>query len=553
MSELHPLTHGGDEDFPDAVDAVYLEQSIPRFRGNELIEALPRSLGEEELMELLTLALDFHPEQRSLPTHERILLLMDLTNFMVPLESHIKLATVLDAMVRQGYVGRRPMSKEHVGIYQEIYRKQQAGETFRQSASTIAPQLSVALVGLSGMGKTTTVKRVLARIPKVIRHRKLGLYQVPWLHVEMTSDGKSVKGLAAGILKALDQRLPTARYYRDYFGSGKVGADALLRSVAMLMNTHMVGLLVVDEVQNLANSPKGQQIVMAELVSACNELQVPILFIGTNKAQKVLGLDFRQARRSLGLGVGDWSNLAETDEAGEPGEWAELMAVMWQYQWVRKPVELTPKLLEIFYDCTQGVIDLAIKLYAAAQVRAMVDGSEQLTKELVLDVFAKDLKLVHPMVEALQVGDMNALAKFEDIAPLGLDDIVENMARRYRGSRTFTTSVRPGEADFVPRLATAGIALGMDPEAAAKLAKTVEDEGKAKNMVDAAKQLAAKLTPPRRVPSTKAANEATSIDWGARPKDYRRATHEAQAAGTSVMEQLTALGMARPAEELLCL
>lgn len=541
------------DDCPEAVDAEYLEQTIPRFRSNELIEALPKSLGDEALMELLTLPLEFEPEQRALPTNERILLLMDLTNFMVPLESHIKLATVLDAMVRQGYVGRRPMSKEHIGIYQEIYRKQQAGETFRQSSSTIAPQLSVALVGLSGMGKTTTVKRVLARFPKVIRHQKLGLYQVPWLHVEMTSDGKSVKGLAAGILKALDQRLPRAKYYRDYFGSGKVSADALLRSVAMLMNTHTVGLLVVDEVQNLANSPKGQQIVMAELVSACNELQVPILFIGTNRAQKVLGLDFRQARRSLGLGVGDWSNLPKEDEQGEPGEWAELMAVMWQYQWVRKPVELTPRMLDIFYDCTQGVIDLAIKLYAAAQVRAMVDGSEQLTEELVLDVFAKDLKLVHPMVQALQDGDLAALAKFEDIAPLGLDDIVENMARRYRGPRTFTKSVRPGEPDFVPRLATAGIALGMDPEAAAQLAQDVEDEGKAKNMVDAAKQLAAKLTPPRRLPSTKAANETTAIDWSNRPKDYRRAAHLAPDAGSSVMGQLVSMGMARPVEELFSL
>jgi AAA domain len=541
------------DDCPNAVDAVYLEQTIPRFRGNELIEALPKSLAEEELVELLTLPLEFEPEQRALPTNERILLLMDLTNFMVPMESHIKLATVLDAMVRQGYVGRRPMSKEHIGIYQEIYRKQQAGETFRQSASTITPQLSVALIGLSGMGKTTTVKRVLARYPKVIRHRKLGLYQVPWLHVEMTSDGKSVKGLAAGILKALDQRLPRARYYRDYFGSGKVSADALLRSVAMLMNKHMVGLLVVDEVQNLANSPKGQQTVMAELVSACNELQVPILFIGTNRAQKVLGLDFRQARRSLGLGVGDWSNLPKHDENGQPGEWAELMAVMWRYQWTRTPVELSERMLGIFYDCTQGVIDLAIKLHAAAQVRAMVDGSEQLTEELVLDVFAKDMKLVHKMVQAMQQADLTALAQFEDIAPLGLDEIVENMARRYRGPRTFTTSVRPGEPDFVPRLATAGISLGMDPEAAARLAREVEDEGKAKNMVDAAKQLAAKLTPPRRLPSTKAANDTAVVDWSSRPKDYRRATHSALAAGSSVMEQLIAMGMARPVEEHFCL
>jgi hypothetical protein len=231
------------------------------------------------------------------------------------------------------------------------------------------------------------------------------------------------------------------------------------------------------------------------------------------------------------------------------------MMVMWQYQWVRQPAELTTTMLDVFYDCTQGVIDLAIKLYAAAQVRAMVDGSETLTEDLVLDVFAKDLTIVHPMVQALQDGDLNALSKFEDIAPVGLEEIVENMSRRLRGRRTFTASVRPGDADFVPRLAAAGVSLGMAPDAAEALAQVVEDEGKAKDMVDAAKQLAAKLTPPRKVASRAptAANEATAVDWSARPKDYRLALHEAAKAGTSVFEQLTAMGMARPVEELLCL
>lgn len=40
---------------------------------------------------------------------------------MVPLTSHVELALTLDNMLREGYIGRRPMSPEHVGIYQEIH------------------------------------------------------------------------------------------------------------------------------------------------------------------------------------------------------------------------------------------------------------------------------------------------------------------------------------------------------------------------------------------------------------------------------------------------
>lgn len=536
--------------FDHIVTADYKEQRIPRYRDNQLIAALPLSKNDDSVMESLTLTPDFSPEQREWETHERIHQLLSLANFMVPMESHVKLARVLDSMMREGYVGRRPLSKEHVSIYQEIYRRQMAGEAFRQQASTITPQLSTALVGLSGMGKTTTVKRFLAQVPQVIHHPQLNVYQIPWLHVEMTSDGKSIKGLASGILQKIDALIPDAHYYRDYFGRGKVGADALMRSVARVMNTHLVGLLVVDEIQNLANSPKGQQVVMTELVSACNELKVPILFIGTNKAEKVLGLDFRQARRSLGFGLGNWNALGRFGEDGEPGEWVDFVSVLWAFQWTRNVAPLTWKMLDLFYECTQGVIDLAIKLYVASQARAMVDGSEEVTEALVADVFAKDMKLIHPMVNALKHNDLATLMKYEDIAPVGLEDIVEDMARRYRGKRTFAASVRPGDEDFQPRLAVAGIALGLDADDAAKLAESIEREGKAKNMLDAAKQMAAKVTPPKRLPVAK--TQQTPVpSFDDRPLDYRRAIAAAKAEGTTILRQLQGLGMARPADELV--
>ncbi len=532
------------------VVADYKEQRIPRYKGNELIEALPHSKSDLAVMESLTLKPEFTPDQREWETHERFHQLVSLTNFMVPMESHVRLARALDSMMREGYVGRRPMSKEHVAIFHEIYRKQMAGETFRQQASTITPQLSTALIGLSGMGKTTTAKRFLAQIPQVIHHPDLNLYQVPWLHIEMSSDGKSIKGLAAAILQKLDALIPDANYYRDYFCNGRTGADALMRSVARVMNMHCVGLLVIDEVQNMGNSPKGQQVLMTELVGACNELQVPILFIGTNKAHKVLSLDFRQARRSLGFGIGNWNALSRLDEDGKPGEWVEFIEVLWEFQWTRNAVPLVEEMLELFYSCTQGVIDLAIKLFVASQARAMVDGSETLSLELVADVFATDMKLVHPMVNALWRNDLKALAKFEDIAPLELEDLVNDMARRYRGKRTFAASVRPGDEDFKPRLATAGIALGLNAEDAAKVAAEVEAEGKVKNMLDAAKQMVAKVTAPHRTKAS-VAGGTTPGAFDDRPMDYRNAISKAGTEGGTVFAKLFELGMAKPADELV--
>lgn len=286
-----------------AVTAHYSPQHIPQFAGNPLIEALPPSMTDDELIQAMTLLPNFAPEQREWEAHDRIMMIESLQNFMVPLRSHMELARALDSMLRAGYVGRAPRTPAHAEISQKIYANQVAGKAFSQSANTRTPQISTALIGISGMGKTTAVTRWCAHLPRVIYHPEINVYQVPYLHVEMPSDGASVKGLAHGILQKMDELIPEAGYYDLYAARGRAGTDTLMRGVARVMHMHCVGVLICDEVQNLANAKKGGQTVMTELVSACNDLRVPILFIGTNKATRVLDVDFRQARRSSGHGI----------------------------------------------------------------------------------------------------------------------------------------------------------------------------------------------------------------------------------------------------------
>lgn len=105
---------------------------------------------------------------------------------------------------------------------------------------------------------------------------------------------------------------------------------------ARLLCLHQVGLLVVDEIQNLENSPKNRQSLMSLLVSASNDLGVPILFIGTNKARRILSLDFRQARRSIGQGFTYFDRLSKGSPQ-EPGEWEDFVSALWRFQWLRNP------------------------------------------------------------------------------------------------------------------------------------------------------------------------------------------------------------------------
>lgn len=536
-----------------AVNAHYVEQRLPQFRGNPLIEALPPALTGQSLLEAMLLMPGFTAEQKLWSTSERLMMLETLQNFMVPMNRHMELCGALDSMLRAGYVGRAPRTAGHSEIFQSIYRKQLDGQSFAQSADSRTPQISSSLIGISGMGKSTAVQRWYAQLPKVIFHEQYNLYQIPVLHVEMPSDGSSIKGLAHGILQKIDELIPGANYYDMYTQRGRTGADTLLRSVARVMNLHLVGMLICDEVQNLANARKGSQTVMTELVSACNDLKVPILFIGTNKAAKVLSADFRQSRRSTGHGIAPWDRL-QPGSARVPSEWDVFLEILWQFQWVKKSVPLDALLANMMFECSQGVIDLAIKLFASAQARAMLDGSEMLSAELLLSVYKNEFQLMHPMIEALRIDNFEILSQYDDIAPLDLQQYLENKRHKLSLMKSPLYSVKAGDVTFAPRLTEGLQAMGVEAQEAISLVKKVSDEHPGATLAQGIEHAAKALTRPQPVRQSGKNRVLVPLPadrYDARSGDYRRAIAHAQFNNVSVLRQLKDFGMAPRLEDVL--
>lgn len=505
---------------------------------------------------MLTVHPPFAVEQREWETYERMHMLVELKNFMVPLSRHIECCRSIDSLHRGGYVGRAPLTPEHTKITQGIHGLQTAKKTFTQAANTHTPQLSTSLIGISGMGKTTLIKRWFSRIAPVIHHPDLHVYQVPYLHIEMPSDGASIKGLAHAILQKLDELIPGANYYEDYAIKGRPGADTLMRSVARLMHRHYVGILVCDEVQNLANSRKGQQTVMTELVSACNDLKVPILFIGTTKANKILSLDFRQARRSCGHGISSWERLPSSVPEGHVNEWKEFIEVLWNFQWVRNPVALSEPLLTAMYRFSQGIIDVAITLFASAQARAMLDGSETITTTLIAKVFMEELGPLHKPIDALHFGDFEAVAQFDDISSeCNLSGIIDKMALRAQSKASALYRVTSEDPSYETRIAAGLVAMGFGPEEAASAAQSTVVKNQKMTLIEGSKKAMALLSVPSKVPKARvnskdAAHEETD-SFDARPGDFRRAISAARESGEPILHEMKRLHLVRPLTELL--
>lgn len=534
---------------PYAVEALYTEQRIPQYRDNPLIGALPPIPSDEELANELFSLPNFSVEQREWPTSDRLCMVAELSSFLRPLPRHMHLARAFDTLIRSGYARRGIRSAKHIQTYQRLYEAKQQARAFKiDSVRVVDAQLSSALIGIPGSGKTTAIRRILSRYPEVIYHPDYDITQIPYLHIECPHDGISVKGLALSILRKLDSLVPDANYIGLYKAS--IGAEVLLNHVARALHNHYVGVLVVDEIQNLKNAGKTKKTLMAALVTAANELGDPIVFVGTNRAEHVLGIDCSSARRSSAAGFPSWGALKTSHDLAMPDEWEDFLAALWIFQWVKNPVPLDAEMSHCMYDLSQGIPDVAIKLFACAQWRGILDGTESFGVETLEAIMANELRRLEPMLDAIRSGDMDALSQYEDITPLGMNSLLNDAQNAYEGVRQRGAAIKTDNPNFVPQVASVLVEAGIDDERAYSMAQKVADEGKAVGVVEGASAALQLAKPPRPVRRTqKRVEEPANVELA--PDDYRNSIRRTSEAGTSNLQELVRMGAARPLHELL--
>lgn len=431
-------------------EAFYKEQVISEYQRNPLIETLPPIWSPQEVMELLTTEPKYHEKERELDVHYRFHCVQRLFSYFQPLDAHIDIEQRISRMIRQGYIGKNPMKKAYAKRLSEGY--EQIRKESMDLAGTYTTRSTAAgftIIGMSGVGKTSAVEKILSLYPQCISHESyqgepLVLTQIPWIKLDCPFDG-SIKGLCVSFFMEIDRILGTD--YGKTFSSGRMTVDSMLPRMAQIASLYCVGVLVIDEIQHLSMAKSGGSDKMLNFfVTLINTIGVPMILIGTTKALPVLQGEFRQARRGSGQGDLLWDRMKK-DIA-----WDIMMQTMWKNQWVKEKCSISKEITDALYEESQGIIDIAVKLYAMTQIKAIADGTERVTVKLMKEVAMDRLRLVKPMLDALRSGDIRKICKYEDIRPLNVEDYISAQLGRISLPEKADESILPLEEQAVLKL-----------------------------------------------------------------------------------------------------
>ena len=428
---------------PRIVEAEYLAQVIPEYQDNPLIEALPDIMSDSDTLFLLTKEPTYSPDERNMESRYRLHCISRLLNdYYQPLPQHLDIENKISVCLRQGYRNRNPLDRGSTLMANESFEAMKEKRPPRPIPGYHPNTAGFTIIGVSGVGKSTAVESILHLYPQVILHKEykgvpLHATQIVWLKLDCPHDGSRGE-LCYRFFKAVDDLVGTE--YLDQYKKSRITIDSMLTLMQRIAQEFSLGMLVVDEVQHLSLAKGGSDAMLNFFVTLENTIGVPVVLIGTSKALPLLQGQFRQARRASGHGALIWNRMKKERS------WITFVQSIWKYQWIRNEVKLTPQMLDVVYEKTQGIIVLAVALYVLIQEDAIQSARETFTIEDIRRISRERMNLVQPMLEALRKNDQKEIDKYEDITEILMSDIRSGLARDQQAMLESNSKPSAGQA-----------------------------------------------------------------------------------------------------------
>lgn len=361
---------------------------------SDIINVLPCMKSGDSLIAALEVLPGYNPEIRNPDTSVRLMALSDLYRVYIPsqmsLEIYSKLyLALLRSMQKKGTkLAVQQQNQNYRAIIQQEYSGIMGGSD------------SFTIIGTSGIGKSSAISRAINLITKnrVIEADNPYTNVVPCVIVQCPFDS-SVKGLLLEVLRKVDEVLDS-KYYQNALRA-RATTDMLIGSVSQVALNH-IGMLVVDEIQNVANSKNGKSLIGA-LTQLINNSGISICMVGTPESSRFFESAMQLARRSVGL---QYTTMSYDNY------FQEFCKFMFQYQYVKQKTEITDGIIAWLYEHSAGITSVVVALIHDAQEIAILNGKEILNLESLNEAYQQRLSLLHGYIQpSVSIGKQNSKIK----------------------------------------------------------------------------------------------------------------------------------------------
>lgn len=386
---------------------VYNTELPEQYLGNPFVEAMPPMMTMREYFKFSAYLPDFEPTRVNDAAELRKVKIAEVYKYFVPSKHIYRLYTTLWRMLFSTYTDRNSFDVEHVRRqYSLLLLKQDMDEDWEGTTGE-----SLLLTAPSGFGKTIMTKRVLKSFPQVLQHNEykqkpFNQAQVLWIYLKIPSNANR-KSLCHLFLEEVDkcvgtdyaERTPTSTQIGKY--------EAIFRTI---IETYKIGLLVVDEMQNLSVCKAGGDKEFLNFFSELSEQwQMGLVLVGTPDIMPILQKSFTATRRLTSGGDMHFQRYAQNDPI-----WEGLVKTLWRYQYVTNAETLydenrkiiNNKLFNDIYSLTQGIPFVFVFLLINAQFiaidRAERSDLEKLDTSALRDAYNNSSRLIKCAIEDIK-------------------------------------------------------------------------------------------------------------------------------------------------------
>lgn len=342
----------------------------------DIPKILPAMLTGRELTDALSQYPDYDESVRNKSRAERLLALSDIYNIYIANKMSTEIYTKFYLSIfhslqkKQTKLSVRQQYENHKIINRQLF------------SGIIGGTDSFTITGKSGIGKSSSIDRAVSLIYQngIIETSSPYSLIAPCVMVQCPADC-SLKSLLIEIICKTDEIL-NSDYYRSL--PSRVTTDTLIGVVSQISMNH-IGLLIIDEIQNILHHKNGRVLIGA-LTQLINCSGVSICMVGVPESIMFFEKEHYLARRSLGLQY----DAMEYDEC-----FVRTCETFFYRQYTARPTNMSLSILEWLYEHSGGIIANIVNLIHDSQEIAILTGKESLTIETLNEAYQRRMGLLH--------------------------------------------------------------------------------------------------------------------------------------------------------------